>query len=730
MPDAPPALPRFGLALVSLLHALVFLGAAFGLGWRWSWAVATPGLVLGLLHLNVAVFAVLRHPLLPTVWRATSWASLIGLLWLATEVLRSAVFVATLYAGLGSGLALALLCVVGLLALFTLPFLCWGFAVVGFGLERKGRKLGQLGAISLGALALLFAATPLLRRVHALPHPEQSQLDQLIVAEAGPAAGDRDEDAVGAAFQKPFRCQQPPGEAQLTALVTPLSGKKSPLQCLQADDLPGLLTQIEGGLTPGVAHSVDFIASLTSLHEGDLFDPLKLRPGLDGVCSERLCLAPWQLLASESFSSYRPLSFLPDFQFGISFVELRDWLTVNSEARLQRIATAHYLLSPGQPPQLLQRLRPAAVTVDEPALHAAADLAQRHVLSAQLASGSFRYSLEPMSGERQNESPSLARQAGTTLALCEVGRDVPRQAIAAALGALEGAAHRQGNYSFLQLKSERRPRLPSNTLPLAALLGCRAKVGERFDPLIARLSRFLLQMQREDGSFYPEFNPKKRRPREGHEPLFAPGQGVLALVLLYREQRARPNEDFPDLQTVQDAARRAMHHVAHEHWNHPLYDYFFVEENWNCLAARAALAHDELIDADYQQFCFDYVAFRGQFILQPGDASPDFTGGLGSGDVIPPHNTGTAGFVEALAAAISVKQSRGLDTSVDLQRLNLALGFLLRQQWTPETSAFARDAEVQGALSEHTHSLSTRIDFVQHAWSAIAHGRALLASES
>lgn len=723
-------MPRFGLALVSLLHALVFLGAAFGLGWRWSWAVATPGLVLGLLHLDVAVFAVLRHELLPTVWRATSWVSLIGLLWLASEVLRSAVFVATLYAGLGSGIALALLCVVGLLALFTLPFLCWGFAVVGFGFERKGRKLGQLGAISLGALSLLFAATPLLRRVHTLPHPEQGQLEHLVVAAGDPLAAEKDDDGRGAAYQEPFRCQQPPAEATYTALLTPLSGKKSPLQCLQANDLPGLLAQIESGLTPGVAHSVDFVASLTSLHEGDPFDPLKLRPGLDGACSERLCLAPWQLLANESFSSYRPLSFLQDFQFGVSFVQLRDALTVNNEAPLQRIATAHYLLSPGKAPQLLQRLRPADVTVDESALHAAADLAQHHVLTAQLDSGAFRYSLEPMSGKRQDESPSLARQAGTTLALCEVGRDVPTTAIEAALGALEDAAHRQRDYAFLKLKSERRPRLASNTLPLAALLGCRAKVGDRFDPLIARLSRFLLQMQREDGSFYPEFNKKKRRPREGHEPLFAPGQGVLALVLLYGEQRVRPNEDFPDLETIEDAARRAMHHVAHEHWNHPLYDYFFVEENWNCLAARAALAHDELIDADYQQFCFDYVAFRGQFILKPGDASPDFTGGMGSGDVIPPHNTGTAGFVEALAAAISVKQSRGLDTAVDLQRLNLALSFLLRQQWTPETSAFARDPEVQGALSEHTHSLSTRIDFVQHAWSAIAHGRALLASKS
>jgi hypothetical protein len=61
--------------------------------------------------------------------------------------------------------------------------------------------------------------------------------------------------------------------------------------------------------------------------------------------------------------------------------------------------------------------------------------------------------------------------------------------------------------------------------------------------------------------------------------------------------------------------------------------------------------------------------------------------------------------------------------------LQKVLGFLLRQQWSPENCFVCASPDVVGGMSEHTHSLLTRIDFAQHAWAALGHGGAALGSD-
>ena len=41
-------------------------------------------------------------------------------------------------------------------------------------------------------------------------------------------------------------------------------------------------------------------------------------------------------------------------------------------------------------------------------------------------------------------------------------------------------------------------------------------------------------------------------------------------------------------------------------------DFFFFEENWHCLAARAALAHHRR--DDYERFCLDYVTMKTRLL--------------------------------------------------------------------------------------------------------------------
>jgi hypothetical protein len=162
------------------------------------------------------------------------------------------------------------------------------------------------------------------------------------------------------------------------------------------------------------------------------------------------------------------------------------------------------------------------------------------------------------------------------------------------------------------------------------------------------------------------------------------------------------------------------------YWPRPLRDFFFFEEGWHCLAARHALTSHR--NDGYEQLCIDYVASRLRFVARADDTSePNFVGGYGLGDLFPPRNTATAGLGEALNAAIAIKKKRGMPVDADKALLRDLVGFLLRAQWS-EASCYAcrKPQTVVGGFSQQLASPSIRIDYVQHAMSAIGHGGRLL----
>ncbi len=278
-------------------------------------------------------------------------------------------------------------------------------------------------------------------------------------------------------------------------------------------------------------------------------------------------------------------------------------------------------------------------------------------------------------------------------------------------------------------KHARIVRLGDSALPLVAFTTCRKRVGAEFDDAIRGLSQFVLSQQQPDGSFTSSYDWNKRRHLGGPEALYAPGQSLLGLTLLdslvlAAKDNAPEGSSLGNHEALTAAIQSGMDHVAHEHWNMAMYPFFFIEENWNCLTARAALPHQR--NDAYEQFCIDYMRFKSRLIFdQQSAVASEFLGGFGFGNVIPPHNTGAAGFGESMAALVSVKKARGEDTVQDERLLALVLGFLLRQQWTPET-CFGCAPDVVGSMSEHMHSPITRIDFTQHAWAAVGHGSAVL----
>jgi hypothetical protein len=320
---------------------------------------------------------------------------------------------------------------------------------------------------------------------------------------------------------------------------------------------------------------------------------------------------------------------------------------------------------------------------------------------------------------------SIARQAGTTLVICELGRESRQvsRVVARSLDMLAGLHEPLGDelaiMPFRIGDDEPTARIGPTALTLAALLRCRSRAGNGHDALIGKLARSVLLLQRPDGGFHHHIDKAARTASAQPLSTFVDGQLVLALSLL--EAVAAESRAFPEREMVHAAVERAMQYFASDYWNGFVRELFFLEENWHCLAAAAALPthrHD-----GYERFCIDYVTFKSRVVQDEGDVHTDFVGGYGVGNVVPPHNTATAGFGEALAAMLAVKRARGMDTRADEQNMVAVLGFLLKNQWTAARCfACSTRERVHGGFSEHMASPRIRIDYVQHAWAALGHG--------
>ncbi len=101
-----------------------------------------------------------------------------------------------------------------------------------------------------------------------------------------------------------------------------------------------------------------------------------------------------------------------------------------------------------------------------------------------------------------------------------------------------------------------------------------------------------------------------------------------------------------------------MDYYANRYWPAALRSLFYLEENWHCIAAEAALASHR--NDAYERFCIDYTTFKSRLILTEADgADPEHVGGYSVTSMLPPHNATTAGFGEALAATLGVMKARG-----------------------------------------------------------------------
>ncbi len=746
MSQGPRSLPRFSLALLALIHAGVFGWAGLTLPWGGPTPFAILSALLALLFLATALAAVARARLLGPIWRITAFASLAFLAYHTWIVFDAATYIAVLYGGLGRGVAAGLAAVWAVLVLLTLPVSAWGIAVTG-GIRRP--KVTAAGAavvavvlsLSLWRTASAAEGTPL----QSIAESPEALLPELAAITAGlPPL--REGPRPSLMTREPARCEASPEDVGATAVLSYLHRTTPPdprafrreTVCLQGapDELLRSIREVLRDAAFRGPMKIDIVTAASPLTSSitapDIF---QLRPGIDGVCRLGRCFMPWNLVALDQFTQNRPLAFIDDLRFGIDSRSLMALFSGGEppEERpaldgLTRITTWSLMVDADGVPRSIPRLREADLPLTEATLSRSLELAERHILDAQAPDGRFRYLLDPYTGTVSWRGFAVPRQAGTTLALCEVAsqREEVRVAVRRSLEMLTSIEERRGELGAVAPRSGKkaptRTGLGNTALSMIALLSCRNRVGDHFDPAIARMGRFLLTMMRPDGGFYPAYDLADERVLEGPDPLYAGGQAVFALSLLEAAAAAEPDGPFPPVAELREAVERAMDYTATTYWGHGLYDFFFIEENWHCLAARASLGHHR--NPKYERFCLDYVTYKSRLILgEESGVNPELVGAYGFGNVIPPHNTPTGGFGEALAAAMAIRKADGQVRPEDQARMTEALTFLVRQQWRPELCfACVADPAIAGGFSESLASPVIRIDYVQHSMAALGHG--------
>jgi len=535
----------------------------------------------------------------------------------------------------------------------------------------------------------------------------------------------------------PVACAAAPATSPVTLALTylPRQGHEPRTRCWQGADLATLLPTAAAALAQEARRGALKVDAITTVQDATAAPPgladLLLRPGQEGLCLEGCCLLPWQLIGDPRFRSPPLLPSMPDVRTGTDTTGVGALLAASCSPTprgpLQRIQTASYLLDRHAQAHELSGFSEPERDLTTAAVADATATAQRYLLRARRPDGYFYYMVYPYTGVISFDSLSVARQAGATLALCELGTpgEERTDAVVRSLALLATLERRVGELGLLTNPDEPAagpwPLIPS-TLALAAFVRCRSLVDSRHDALIGRLAALVQRMQRPDGGFFPRFSPVTGAPVAGPSTVFEGGQAVLALALLEATAPTAPTAPWPAASTITTTVTRAMDYYAHRYWQVFAADFFHLEEHWHCLAARAAqTVHPH---AGYERLCFDFVASRTRFVLRREDGVEEaFVGGLGFGNLAPPATTQAATFGEALAAAVQIKQTRGLDGTAERETLTRVLRFLRRQQ-VSEASCFAcrQPAAMTGAFAETSGAPHVRVDYVQHAWAALGHG--------
>jgi hypothetical protein len=224
-------------------------------------------------------------------------------------------------------------------------------------------------------------------------------------------------------------------------------------------------------------------------------------------------------------------------------------------------------------------------------------------------------------------------------------------------------------------------------------------------------------MQRPDGSFRHRYDIPKAQADDKTQLLYFSGEATLALARMFAvtqdERYVRASERGID-------------------WLVAWYDFFaggyiYGEEHWTCISAEAIWP--TVKKQSYLDFCNGYSRFLRDQQAGEGDfpSQQDLVGTYNVTPFVMPSNTPAGSRTEAMISTYKLGKNHGRPDKRILKQILMAAHYLLAQQIRPESDyAVAAKAVGLGAIPGNPVDASVRIDFVQHACSALIRASELI----
>ncbi|MBV9948055.1 MAG: hypothetical protein JOZ69_14465 [Myxococcales bacterium] len=386
-------------------------------------------------------------------------------------------------------------------------------------------------------------------------------------------------------------------------------------------------------------------------------------------------------------------------------VPVRDVL---EHGELRRIRVVRRV--PGAPAPV----RPDAATLTDDDLRAAALEAGRYLARGVDADGRFRYLVDAPTNRTLN-GYDWPRHAGATYYLAQVGRllgdpDVRFAALRAAGYIRDRALLPCGPHRCVGEGD--RVDLGSTALTVIAFVEVvRADLDPGYRLVLPALAAFLRAQQRPDGEFMHEFDRASGKPVDV-QLLFYSGEAALALSRVHHLLGDSRDED---------AASRAVAHLAGHAWSFFGSRYYWGEEHWTCQAMDDLW--DEAPNRAALDFCLAWQAFSRKLQYRAGDAPFDCDGAYGFGPLVTPRLTPAGSRTEAVVATLEAAERAAVPAAERRlleEQARRAMALLVRQQFRPGlTYLFADPAAVEGAIPGTEVDWQLRIDYAQHAGSGM-----------
>ncbi|HEY2510787.1 MAG TPA: hypothetical protein VGI39_08025 [Polyangiaceae bacterium] len=258
--------------------------------------------------------------------------------------------------------------------------------------------------------------------------------------------------------------------------------------------------------------------------------------------------------------------------------------------------------------------------------------------------------------------------------------------------------------------------LGSSSLAVIAMSEIAMHLDPSFRAPVEELTRFIRAQERPDGEFMHQYDRRAKRPIDT-QGLYYSGEATLALTRAFTL-----TGDPADL----DGAKRGLAHLVGPAWSFFGDRYYFGEEHWTCQAmgdlwdsaGKARSANPDALD-----FCRRWRAYDAKMMYGPGESPFDADGAFGVGPVVTPRLTPVASRTEASVATLRAMIDANLDPAARealTAQTRRSFALLIRQQLRPgESHLFADPGAVYGGMPGSPVDWQLRIDFAQHAGSAM-----------